>query len=311
MDISNETAPTEFILLAFSDLNGWCFLLSGILFIVYFLIVMGNLLILLIINLEPSLQTPMYFFLGNLSLLDICLSTTTLPQIIVYLISGRSIISYERCKIQLFVFVLFIGTETLLLAAMAYDRYVAICNPLRYKIVMNQKICGQLVSASWFTSSLNATVHTLFTFNLPFCGVNKINYFYCDISPLLAISCGDISGSMTAILATSPVMGFGPVLCIVISYIHIIVNILKMHSSAGTRKAFSTCASHLTVVLLFYSSCIFAYVRPVSSYSLNKDRMLALLNNILSPMLNPLIYSLRNKDVKGALTKIMVKKWLI
>ncbi|XP_053120455.1 olfactory receptor 5V1-like [Hemicordylus capensis] len=310
MDAINETVPSEFIFLAFSDLNEWCSLLSGILFIVHLFTLMGNLLIIILIHLEPSLQTPMYYFLGNLSLLDICQTTTTLPQIIACLISGRSVISYARCMMQVFFFVLFSGTETLLLAAMAYDRYAAICNPLQYNVIMNQKTCAQLVSACWFTSSLNASVHTLFTFNLPFCGTNKINYFYCDISPLLAISCGDISHSFIALLATSPIMGFGPILCIIISYIHIILKILNVHSFTGMRKAFSTCASHLTVVLLFYGSCIFAYVRPQSSYSFNTDRMIALLNNILSPMLNPLIYTLRNKDVKGALRNSIVKKLL-
>ncbi|XP_062992700.1 olfactory receptor 5V1-like [Elgaria multicarinata webbii] len=308
MDISNETAPSEFIFLAFSDLRKWCFLLVGFMLFTYLFILMGNLLIIFLIFLEPNLQTPMYFFLGNLSLLDICQTTTTIPQIIAYLISGRNTISDARCKIQLFFFVFSLGTETILLAVMAYDRYVAICNPLRYHVVMNKKKCAQLVSASWLTSASNASLHTFFTFQLSFCGVNEINYFYCDIPPLLANSCGDISGSIQAILATSPIMGFGPALCIIISYIHIIWSVLKMKSSAGMKKAFSTCASHLSVVLLFFGSSIFTYVRPISSYSLNKDRMTAVLNNILCPMLNPLIYTLRNKDVKKALQKFMVKK---
>ncbi|XP_028560170.2 olfactory receptor 5V1-like [Podarcis muralis] len=310
MDVSNETAPSEFILLTFSNSYEWCFLLSGFLLITYLFILMGNILIITLVSIEPSLQTPMYFFLCNLSLLDICQTTTTIPQIIVHLISGRNAISYERCKVQLFFFILFIGTETLLLAAMAYDRYVAICNPLRYNVVMNYRLCAQLVSASWFTSSLNTTIHTLITFRLPLCGMNKINYFYCDIPPLVAISCGDISSSIIAMLATSPVMGFGPGMCVLLSYSHIILRVLKMRSSDGMRKAFSTCASHLTVVLLFYGSCLFTYVRPFSSYSLNKDRMIALFNNILSPLLNPLIYTLRNKDVKGALQKRVMKKML-
>ncbi|XP_044305952.1 olfactory receptor 5V1-like [Varanus komodoensis] len=308
MDISNDTVPSEFILLAFSDLSEWRFILLGFMLIAYLFIVMGNLLIILLICLEPCLQTPMYLFLSNLSLLDLCQTTTTIPQIIVFLISGGNTISSERCQAQLFCFVFFIGTETILLGVMAYDRYVAICNPLRYHVVMSQKMCAQLVSATWLTSSLNATVHIIFTFRLSFCGVNEINYFFCDISPLLAISCGGTSDSITAMLACSPVMGFGPVMCIMMSYIHIIWRILKMTSSAGMKKAFSTCASHFTVVILFYGSSIFTYIRPLSSYSLNKDRMIALVNNILSPMLNPLIYTLRNKDVKMALQKLMAKK---
>uniref|UniRef100_A0A8D2IUU8 Olfactory receptor n=1 Tax=Varanus komodoensis TaxID=61221 RepID=A0A8D2IUU8_VARKO len=304
MDTSNETTPSVFILLPIFNLNEWHYLLLTFMLITYSFTLMGNVLIILLIFLEPGLQTPMYFFLGNLSLLDLGQTTTTVPQIIVHLVSGMNIISYKRCKTQLFFFLLFIGTETLLLTAMAYDRYVAICNPLRYHV----KMCAQLVSATWLTSSLNATVHIIFTFRLSFCGVNEINYFFCDIPPLVAISCGDISDSITAMLATSPVMGFGPVMCIMMSYIHIIWRILKMTSSAGMKKAFSTCASHLTVVLLFFGSCLFSYVRPISSYSLNKDRIIALFNNILSPMLNPLIYTLRNKDVKMALRKMIGKK---
>ncbi|XP_066485873.1 olfactory receptor 5V1-like [Tiliqua scincoides] len=308
MDDSNETAPSEFILLAFSNLHEWRFVVSGFMLTVYIFTLMGNSLIIFIFCLEASLQTPMYFFLGNLSLLDICHTTTTIPQIIVHLLSGRNNIAYGRCKTQLFAFILFLGTETILLAAMAYDRYVAICHPLRYTLIMNQKTCVQLVSMSWFTSSLNATVHTVFTFNLPLCGANKINYFYCDIPPLLAISCGDISGIVTALLATAPIIGFGPAFCVILSYIHIILRILKGHHSSGMKKAFSTCTSHLLVVSLFYGSTIFTYVRPFSSYSLNKDRIVALLYSVLCPMLNPLIYTLRNKDVKGALRKIRMKK---
>ncbi|XP_028560173.1 olfactory receptor 5V1-like [Podarcis muralis] len=306
--VCNESAPSEFIFLAFSKLNEWRFLFTGFLLITYLFTLMGNVLIIILVCLQPNLQTPMYFFLSNLSLLDICQTTTTIPQIIVHLISGTNAISHERCKMQLFFFILFIGTEPLLLAAMAYDRYVAICNPLRYNVVMNYKLCAQLVSASWFTSSLNATIHTLLTLRLPLCGINKINYFFCDIPPLLAISCGDISGNIIAMLAASPIMGIGPGMCVLLSYIHIILRVLKMHSSSGMRKAFSTCASHLTVVLLFYGSSMFQYVRPFSSYSLSKDSKIALFNNILSPLLNPLIYTLRNNDVKGALQRRMMKK---
>nr|XP_034957495.1 olfactory receptor 5V1-like [Zootoca vivipara] len=308
MDVSNETTPFEFILLGFSNSSEWNFLLSGFLVITYLFTLMGNSLIITFVFVEPSLQTPMYFFLSNLSFLDVCQTTTTIPQIIVHLISGGNAISYERCIMQLFFLVVFIGAEALLLAVMAYDRYVAICNPLHYNVVMNYKLCAQLVSASWFTSSVNATIHTLFTLRLPLCGINKINYFFCDISPLLAISCGDISSNIIAMLAASPIMGIGPGMCVLLSYIHIILRVLKMHSSDGMRKAFSTCASHLTVVLLFYVSSIFQYIRPFSSYSLSKDSKIALFNNILSPLLNPLIYTLRNKDVKGALQKRMMKK---
>ncbi|XP_015672562.1 olfactory receptor 5V1-like [Protobothrops mucrosquamatus] len=308
MNISNKTAPSEFILLAFSDLFEWNFFLSGFMIFTYFFTVMGNALIVFLVFSESNLQTPMYFFLINLSVLDICLNTTTIPQLIVNLLSGKSVIAYERCKIQLFFYVLFVGNEFLLLGVMAYDRYVAICNPLRYIMVMSQKLCSQLLSAIWLISSLNSTIHTVFTFSLPLCRGNKINYFYCDISPFLAISCGNISRSTNAILATSPIMGLAPAMCIIISYICIISRILKMNSSAAMRKAISTCASHFIVVLLYCGSCLFSYIRPTSSYSLNRDSIVALVNNMISPILNPLIYTLRNKDVKEALQNIMRKK---
>ncbi|XP_063158339.1 olfactory receptor 5V1-like [Candoia aspera] len=308
MDISNKTAPSEFILLAFSELNEWHFFLSGLMIFTYLFTVMGNSLIIFLVSFESNLQTPMYIFLSNLSVLDICLTTTTIPQLIVNLISGRSVIAYTRCKIQLFFYVLFVGSEFLLLAVMAYDRYAAICNPLHYTMIMSQKLCGQLLSASWFISSLNSTIHTVFTFSLPFCRANKINYFYCDISPFLAISCGDISRSVNALLATSPIMGLAPAVCIIISYICIISTILKMNSSAAMRKAFSTCASHFIVIFLYCGSCLFSYTRPISSYSLNRDSIIALVNNMISPVLNPLIYTLRNKDVKAALQNFMMRK---
>ncbi|XP_030398799.1 olfactory receptor 5V1-like [Gopherus evgoodei] len=309
-DHGESRTPTEFILLGFHNIQGLHFLLSWVIFVIYIFTIVGNMFIVFLSLVEPCLQTPVYFFLGNLSLLDVCLTTTTVPQMLVHLISGRSSISYERCATQLYFFLFFVGAECILLATMAYDRYMAICKPLHYTLFMNRKFCVLLVSVSWLNGALNAALHTFLTIHLPFCEANRINYFYCDIPPLLALSCGDISFNITMILVSSIFLGWSPTLCIGLSYGYIVSRILKIHSPEGRSKAFSTCVSHLTAVLLYYGSSIFTYVRPLSSYSLNNDKLISLLYNIITPMLNPLIYTLRNKDVKRAMKKVLVRKML-
>uniref|UniRef100_A0A8B9Q996 Olfactory receptor n=1 Tax=Apteryx owenii TaxID=8824 RepID=A0A8B9Q996_APTOW len=299
--MQNQTTPIEFILLGFSMYPELHFLLSVVIPITYIFTLMGNVFIIFIITVEPHLQTPMYFFLGNLSLFDICQTTTIVPQMLLHLFSGANNISYTKCMVQLYFFILFVGAEGLLLAAMAYDRFLAICNPLRYTVLMDRKACSMLVMALWLTTALNASVHTALTVHLPFCGPSKINYFYCDVPPLLALSCGDLSLNTTVLLVASVVMGWGPSICIVLSYVYIVCRVLKMSSSQERAKAFSTCASHLSVVLLYFGSCLFTYIRPMSSYSLDRDKLISLLYSILTPMLNPVIYTLRNKDVKRTL----------
>ncbi|XP_067425469.1 olfactory receptor 5V1-like [Emydura macquarii macquarii] len=306
--MENQTMPTKFILLGFHNIQGLRFLLSWVISIIYIFTLLGNSLIIVLSLVEPHLQTPMYFFLGNLSLLDICQTTTTVPQMLLHLLSGRSSISYAGCSAQLYFFLFFVGAECVLLAAMAYDRYVAICNPLRYTLLVNRKLCVLLASLSWLSGALNAAVHTFLTIRLPFCEANRLNYFYCDIPPLLALSCGDISFNVTMILVSSIFLGWSPSLCIGLSYGFIVSRVLKIRSTEGRRKAFSTCVSHLTAVLLYYGSSIFTYVRPLSSYSLGNDRLISLLYSIITPMLNPLIYTLRNKDVKRALKKILERQ---
>ncbi|XP_050773879.1 olfactory receptor 5V1-like [Gopherus flavomarginatus] len=306
--MENQTTPTEFILSGFSKLRGLRFLLLGVISIIYIFTLLGNMLILLLSLVDPCLRTPMYLFLRNLSLLDIFQTTTTIPQMLQHLLSGRSSISYGSCMAQLYFFLLFVGAEGILLATMAYDRYVAICSPLLYTVLMSTKLCSTLVAASWLIGSFNAAVHTVLTIRLSFCGVNRLRYFYCDIPPLLALSCGDVSLNVIVTVVSSLFLGWGPSLCIILSYVHIVFRILKMQSSQGRRKAFSTCASHLTVVLLYYGSCIFTYIRPISSYSLDKDRLISLLYSLVTPMLNPIIYTLRNKDVKGAMKKVFHRK---
>ena len=300
MEGKNQTALSEFIILGFSDLNELQFLLFTIFFLTYVCTLGGNVFIILVSVLDPRLHTPMYYFLGNLAFLDICYTTTNVPQMMVHLLSERKSISYGRCMAQLFAFIFFVGSECLLLAAMAYDRYIAICKPLRYSVIMNRVLYSRLAASCWTGGFLNSVVHTVLTFHLPFCGNNEINYFFCDIPPLLILSCGDTSVNELTLLSIGVFIGWTPFLCIILSYLYIISTILRIRSSEGRQKAFSTCASHLIIVLLYYGSSFFTYVRPISAYSLEKDRLISVLYSVVTPMLNPIIYSLRNKDIKEA-----------
>ncbi|XP_065270596.1 olfactory receptor 5V1-like [Emys orbicularis] len=307
MDRRNQTALKEFIILGFSSLQEVRLLLFSGFLITYLFTLLGNTFIIILALVDQRLHTPMYFFIGNLSFLDICYTTTTIPQLLIHLLSERSNISYMGCVLQLFFFFSFVGTECLLLAVMAFDRYVAICNPLHYTLIINKSICLQLSAASWVSGFLNSAIHTVFAFKLPFCGENRIDYFFCDIPPLLELSCGDTSLNKLLIIFIGLFIAWTPFACILLSYTYIISTILKMPSSQRKRKAYSTCSSHLTVVLLYYGSCIFTYLRPSSSYSLGSTRLISLLYSILTPMLNPIIYTLRNKDVKEALKNVILR----
>ncbi|XP_062993415.1 olfactory receptor 5V1-like [Elgaria multicarinata webbii] len=307
MDLQNQTELTEFILLGFSALEDIHNVLLGGFLVIYLFTLLWNTFIIIIAILDKRLRTPMYFFLGNLSFLDICYTTTTIPQMLDHLLSERSNISYLGCVFQLYLFFSLLGTECLLLAVMAFDRYVAICNPLRYTLIISKNICLQLTTACWAGGFLNSAIHTVYAFRLPFCGDNRIDAFYCDIPPLLKLSCGDISLNQMLLLYIGLLMAWTPFLSILLSYIYIISTVLKIRSSEGRQKAFSTCSSHLTVVLLYYGSAIFTYSRPVSTHSSINSRLVPLMYSILTPLLNPIIYTLRNKDVKKAWHSLMGK----
>nr|XP_003421892.1 olfactory receptor 5V1-like [Loxodonta africana] len=308
MERENQTALFEFIILGFSNLNELQFLLFTIFLVTYIYTLGGNIFLILVTMIDTHLHIPMYFFLENLAFIDICYSTTNVPQMMVHLLSEKKSISYGCCIAQLFAFIFFVGSESLLLAAMAYDRYVAICKPLRYSVIMDKAMYSQLAALSWAGGFLNSVVHTVLTFRLPFCGNNQINYFFCDIPPLLILSCGDTSINELVLFSAGVFFGWTPFLCITVSYLYIISTILRISSSEGRQKAFSTCASHLVIVLLYYGSGIFTYARPISAYSLEKDRLISVLYSVVTPMLNPIIYSLRNKDIKDAM-KVMGRKW--
>nr|XP_006214193.1 olfactory receptor-like protein OLF2 [Vicugna pacos] len=271
--------------------------------LVYGITVMANLGMILLIKVDPRLHTPMYYFLSNLSFCDICYSSNVSPRMLADFLSEQKRIPYNLCAIQMFFFGALADVECLMLAVMAYDRYVAICNPLLYTVTMSRRICTQLVAVAYIVGLVDSAIHTCLTFHLSFCQSNIINHFFCDIPPLLALSSSDTS--------TNEIMMFTFIGCVVgcsiitvlLSYGYIITTILRMNSAQGRRKAFSTCASHLTAVAVFHGTLLFMYFRPSSSYSMDTDKVASVFYTVVIPMLNPLIYSLRNKDVKGALKK--------
>ncbi|XP_010293529.1 PREDICTED: olfactory receptor 10C1-like [Phaethon lepturus] len=296
-----------FVILGFSHRPGMKVIFFILFLCVYITTVLGNLIILLVINMDPVLHIPMYFFLRNLSFLEICYTSVTLHRVLVNLLSSDTSISFAGCAAQMYFFLFFGATECCLLAAMAYDRYRAICNPLHYMDIMNKKVCMQLTASSWIRGNLVALGHTTFTFSLPFCGSNVINHFFCEIQPVLMLVCGDTYWNELQIILAAAFVILMPFLLILVSYSLIISSILKIRSAKGRYKAFSTCFSHLMVVTLFYGTAVFIYIRPKSSYSLDVDKVLSLFYSVVTPILNPVIYSLRNREVKGALFKMRMK----
>ncbi|XP_030046158.1 olfactory receptor 5F1-like [Microcaecilia unicolor] len=309
MEGKNQTIVTKFILLGFSDVLELQSLLFVLFLFMYLLTLLGNISIITIIRIEPQLHTPMYYFLTNLSFVDICYSSTITPKALISFKEEKTSISLLGCAIQVFSYVTLATSECLLLATMAYDRYVAICNPLLYTVVMTRRVCVKLATGVYVVSIVYSLIQTGNIFSLTFCGSNEINHFYCEIPPLLKLSCSDTFFNETVLSTLAGIVGFLAVTAIVLSYILIISAILKIHSSEGRHKAFSTCASHFFTVLLFFGTLIFTYVIPSSNFSLYINRVVSVVYTIVIPMVNPMIYSLRNKDVKRALRKILEKKW--
>ncbi|XP_054848975.1 olfactory receptor 10C1-like [Eublepharis macularius] len=302
--MENKTSVSEFIILGFLSIPEMKYLLFVLFFCLYVLTVLSNVLIVVIISVDDALQSPMYFFLRNLSFLELCFTSVTIPNMLVNLILEGSKISFVGCATQLYFFLLLGVTECLLLTVMSYDRYVAICIPLRYTAIMSKRICIQCSAACWAVGFVVAAGHTAVIFSLPYCGPNIINHFFCDIQPLLMLVCGDTYWNEIQVIVVAGVVLMLPFILVLVSYVHIITSILNMSSARNRRKAFSTCSSHLTVVCLYYGTAVFMYTRPKSSYSLDKDKWFTLFYCVLTPLLNPIIYSLRNKEVKGALWKL-------
>ncbi|XP_024056594.1 olfactory receptor 10A7-like [Terrapene carolina triunguis] len=306
----NSTAVSEFIILGFSSSLLGQVLLFLMCFAIYTLTLLGNSLIVLITLADPSLHISMYFFIGNLSFLEICYSSVTLPKMMAISLTGDNTISFTGCAAQMYFFLLLGSAECYLLAAMAYDRYVAICHPLRYVAIMERRSCVWLVAGSWLSGIPVSFIQTTLVFTSPFCGPNKINHFFCDVAPVLQLVCADTSRNEMSNITVTVVFLAIPFTLILISYTCIIATVLKMSSPGSRHRAFSTCSSHLVVVTLFYGSGMVMYLRPRSSHTTENDKLLSLFYTVVTPMLNPVIYSLRNEEVKGALRRRVAGKRL-
>ncbi|XP_028638964.1 olfactory receptor 10AG1-like isoform X1 [Grammomys surdaster] len=300
----NTSTLMEFILLGFSNVPHLQWVLFMIFLFMYMIILFCNSIIILLAKTDPALQTPMYFFLSNFSFLEICYVTATLPRMLMDLYTLKGNISVLACATQMYFVLMLGGTECLLLAAMAYDRYVAICQPLQYSLLMKNKVCLQLVAASWISGIPVEIGQTYQIFSLHFCASNRIDHFFCDIPPLLKLACGDTFMNTVAVYVVAVVFVMVPFLLIIFSYIKIICNIMKLSSAKGMTKAFSTCSSHLIVVVLFYGTASITYLQPKQSQSEGMGKLLSLFYTILIPALNPIIYTLRNKDIMMALRKL-------
>ncbi|KAM6469244.1 olfactory receptor 2A12-like [Liasis olivaceus] len=303
--MANRTTVTEFLLLGLSSGPKTRLVLFGIFLVVYSITLTGNVIILMLIWLDSQLHTPMYFFLSHLSFVDIWYTSSTVPQLLTNLWTPKKTISFAGCGAQIYLFLGLAITECVLLAVMAYDRFVAICYPLRYTLIMNQKACIKLAAAAWLFGFLFAMVHAVQTLQMPYCGPNVINHFYCDILALLKLVCADTHFNEIIVFVVGVLILLCPFCFILITYVHIVIAILKIRSTQGRHKAFSTCASHMSVVALFYGSGMFMYMRPGSSHSPDQDKMVSLFYSVVTPMFNPMIYSLRNKEVKGAMLKML------
>uniref|UniRef100_A0A8D2CTU0 Olfactory receptor n=1 Tax=Sciurus vulgaris TaxID=55149 RepID=A0A8D2CTU0_SCIVU len=305
MALINESQPEEFILLGFDDLPWLELPLFIILLITYPMTLMGNIAIILVSKLDPSLHSPMYFFLTNLSFLDICLTTSIVPQMLLNLGSSKKTISYAGCVVQLYFFHFMGATECLLLAIMSFDRYVAICRPLHYTLIMNQRICTLLASITWLTGVLFAFSEATLTLQLPLCGVNELDHLLCEIPVLIKTACGEKEANELALSMVCIFVLVIPLCLILASYASIGRAVLKIKSSEGRKKAFGTCSSHLIVVSLFYGPAISMYLQPSSSITRDQPKFMVLFYGVVTSTVNPFIYTLRNKDVKGALGNLV------
>ncbi|XP_030043883.1 olfactory receptor 1J2-like [Microcaecilia unicolor] len=304
----NQTIVTEFLILGFSEFPELQLPLFTLFSFLYLMAVLGNLLVICIICADRHLHIPMYFFLANLSVLDISSSTIAVPKLLVILLTQSNTISFTECILQMYCFFTCTEVEFLLLTAMSYDRYVAICNPLRYPIIMNKRVCALLAAASWITSLIELLPHTIVVSQFSFCDSNVINHIFCDFTALLKLSCTDISIIDTITFTEGVLSGFTPFFLTLTSYVFIISTILRIHSREGKLKAFSTCSSHLTVLVLLYGAMLGAYMQPSSWNSVNSSKFPVIIYIAILPLLNPLIYSLRSKELNVALKKAISRK---
>ena len=311
MEPGNQTFGTDFILLGlfqYGPMNSFLFVAIAMAFSVA---LMGNIILILLIRLDSRLHSPMYFLLSQLSFIDMMYISTTVPKMAINFLSSSKTITFLGCESQTFVFLALGGTEALLLGFMSYDRYVAICHPLHYPVLMSKKICWFMVTCGWTSCSINSLIHTVYVFQLPFCRSRLVNHFFCEVPSLLPLVCQDTSQYEYTILLSGLIILLLPFMAILASYACVLTVVFQMSSEKGRTKAISTCSSHLIVASLFYMTTLSTYTRPHSLHSPEEDKIVAVFYTIITPLLNPFIYSLRNKEVMGALRRLFVQKvWL-
>uniref|UniRef100_A0A4W2FSN4 Olfactory receptor n=1 Tax=Bos indicus x Bos taurus TaxID=30522 RepID=A0A4W2FSN4_BOBOX len=305
----NRTSVTEFLLLGVTDIQ----VLQPVLFLIflatYIVNVAGNAAILMVVISDPRLHSPMYFFLGNLSCLDICYSTVTLPKMLENFLSTHKAISFLGCISQLHFFHFLGSTESMLLAVMGFDRFVAICKPLRYPLIMSHQVCVQMAITVWIIGFFHALLHSVMTSRLNFCGSNHIHHLFCDVKPLLELACGNTELNEWLLNTVTGTFAIGPFFLTLLSYSYIIIYLFfKTQSCSMLHKALSTCVSHFMVVVLFYAPVVFTYIRPATGSSVEQERIIAIMYSVVTPVLNPMIYTLRKKEVKGEALKVLVSR---
>ena len=307
MQWTNDSRLLGFILVGFSDQPQLELILFGVIFFLYFMTLLGNSTIILVSLLDSKLHNPMYFFLSHLSFLDLCFTSSIVPQLLVNLGSSDKSITYGGCVVQLYVSLALGSTECVLLAVMSYDRYVAVCRPLHYAFVMHPQVCSILASMAWLSGVTTTLIQSTLTLQLPFCGNRKVDHFFCEVPVLIKLACVDTTFNQAELFVASVLFLVVPLSLILMSYGNIAQAVLKIKSAIGRRKAFRTCSSHLMVVIIFYGTIIFMYLQPAKSRSKDQGKFVSFFYTVVTPMLNPLIYTLRNKEVKAALKKFMGK----
>ncbi|GAB5577826.1 olfactory receptor 5L1-like [Prionailurus iriomotensis] len=304
MGKGNCSSVTEFILLGFSEAPELRVALFSVFLLIYGVTVLGNLGMMAVIQVSSHLHTPMYFFLSHLSFVDFCYSTVIVPKMLTNTLNEDKAISFLGCTVQFYLFCTCVVSEVFLLAVMAYDRFVAICNPLLYTVTMSRNLCLELVSCCYLCGMVCSLIHLCLALEIPSYRSNVIDHFFCDLPPLLSLACSDVTMNELLLYIVATFNEITTIVIILTSYLLILITILRMHSAEGRRKAFSTCASHLTAILVFHGTILFTYCRPSSGNSVDTDKVATVFYTVVIPMLNPLIYSLRNKDVKEALRKM-------
>ncbi|XP_066486575.1 olfactory receptor 6X1-like [Tiliqua scincoides] len=308
MEVRNTSTVTEFILLGFPSLHHVRSLCFSVVLLMYSLSVLGNGFILLIVFVDPKLQTPMYGFLCNLAFLEICYTSTAVSTLLQTFVSARTTICFHCCMAQILFIFLFGGIEFVVLTVMSFDRYIAICHPLRYPVIMTKALCFQLAIGSWLGGFVVIFIQAAMLWTLPFCNSNVIDHYFCDIGPVLSLSCSNTHLHELIRLLSAISMVLISLLLIVVSYIFIVCSVLRIPSASGRKKAFSTCTSHLTVVSITYGAVMFMYIRPNARSAFHFNKEVAVLNTVVAPMLNPFIYTIRNEEVKKAFRRVVCKK---